>query len=262
MTYSLTLSEGELARYRMMAQGARAEEAAIWSAAGIRPGAAVADVGCGPGATLRLLAEEVGRQGRADGVDQAAEAVAAAIAEVGDLTQASARQGMATATGLPAGAYDVVMCRHVLAHNGGQESAIVAHLAGLARPGGAVYLVDIDANMFWIRPSDPDISDLQDRYHAYHEARGNDLGVGRTLGELLESAGLAVEAFRVGGPVLRVPPGLRGPAWAALDALLAAGLATADDVARWDAAFTRSDARVERPWAFFPTCIAVGRVGS
>ncbi len=34
------------------------------------------------------------------------------------------------------------MLRHVLAHNGGAEDAIVAHLATLLRPGGCLYLVD------------------------------------------------------------------------------------------------------------------------
>lgn len=42
MTYALRLSEDEQRRYRLMASMARTEEAAIWAAAGIRPGAAVA----------------------------------------------------------------------------------------------------------------------------------------------------------------------------------------------------------------------------
>jgi SAM-dependent methyltransferase len=262
MAYSLALSEDEQRRYRLMAQWARAEEGPAWAAAGIRPGAAIADVGCGPGAILRLLAEEAGHTGRADGVDQSSEAVAAALAAVDGLTQATVREAEATATGLPFGAYDVVTCRHVLAHNGGREAAIVGHLAALARPGGAVYLVDVDTSLLWMRPADPDVMDLQARYRAYHEGRGNDLTVGRSLGELLEGAGLTVEIFRCGGPVIRLPVGVRGPAWAARDALLATGLATADDVARWDAAFTRLDAQAPRPWGASPACVAVGRVSA
>src|SRR6201987_4197674 len=76
--YSLALSEQELLRYRMMAAIAADNEAAEWAAAGIVPGAGVADVGCGPGAVLRMLAERVGAAGQAVGVDADPGAVAVA----------------------------------------------------------------------------------------------------------------------------------------------------------------------------------------
>ncbi|GAA0947333.1 methyltransferase domain-containing protein [Pseudonocardia zijingensis] len=260
MTYALKLSEAERTRYRMMAELARSDEAEIWAAAGIRAGAAVADVGCGPGAVLRLLAHEVGAAGRADGVDQAPDVVAVAAAEVADLPQARVARGDAAATGLPLGEYDVAMCRHVLSHNGGREAAIVAHLRDLAGPGGIVYLVDVDFTALWINPPDPDLVELDARYRAYHDELGNDVTVGRSLGALLEGAGLVVEQFRFGGSVPRVPAGWRGPAWAAREALQAAGQASAEDLERWSAAFTRLDARADRPWVSIPLCVAVGRV--
>ncbi|MDP8927404.1 MAG: hypothetical protein M3O70_02205 [Actinomycetota bacterium] len=51
------------------------------------------------------------------------------------------RQGHATATGLVPGSLDVAVMRHVLPDNGGQEQAIVDHLASLVRPGDSVYVV-------------------------------------------------------------------------------------------------------------------------
>jgi SAM-dependent methyltransferase len=237
IAYALRLDPGERERYRMMAAAARQAEAVEWAHAGIGPGASIADVGCGPGALLRLLADEVGAEGRAIGVDGA----------------------VAAATGLPFGAFDVVMCRHVLAHNGGREAEIVGHLAELARPAGTVYLVDVDHSMLWVSPSDADVEDLHGRYLEYQTGRGNDLQVGRSLGPLLEGAGLAVEVFRVAGPIIRAPAGVRSPGWAARGELIAAGLATDADVARWDAAFRRMDALAERPWACMPVALAVGR---
>ncbi len=157
MAYALELTEAERARYRFMAESARTEERDQWAAAGIVPGARVADIGCGPGAVLRLLAEEVGERGWVDGVDADAVAVGAAVQEVAGLPQVAVRVGDATATGLDPGSYDVVMCRHVLAHNGGWEAAIVAHLAELTRPGGAVCLVDVDATAIRLYPEDPDL---------------------------------------------------------------------------------------------------------
>ncbi len=219
----------------------------------------MADIGCGPGAVLRLLAEQVGPAGQAQGVDCDAEAVTAATEEVGDLDQASVRQGQATASGLDPGSFDVVMCRHVLAHNGGQEAAIVAHLTTLARPGGAVYLVDADLTALWLAPRDPDLEELNARYITYQQKRGNDVTIGRSLGLLLEAAGLTVEIFRFGAPMMRHQAGYRPPAWAARAALMSAGAATHDDVVRWAAAFARLDANPVRPWRSMPICLAVGR---
>lgn len=260
MSYALLLSPEERSRYRFMAEQARASEAAEWAAAGIVPGARVADVGCGPGAMLRVLAETVGPDGRADGVDNDQTAVATAQEEIDGLAQASVRVGLATESGLPAGAYDAVMCRHVLAHNGVNEQAIVAHLTSLTRPGGAVFLVDVAAPLIQLYPDDPDIAELGERYREFHHRQGNDLAVGMRLGWLLEREGLAVQSFRTGGPVLRVPPGLRPPSWAAREAMVAAGLADADDLARWQAAFERIDQVAERPWMSVALFIAVGRV--
>lgn len=257
--YSLRLTEQELSRYRLMAAGAADNEAAEWSAAGIVPGARVADVGCGPGAVLRLLAERVGADGHAVGVDADPAAVSMARQQAADLPQASVQVGQADATGLEPGAFDVVMCRHVLAHNGGREPAIVAHLASLAAPGGCVYLVDVVASALRITSTGPELDDLNTRYQEFHRAKGNDLSVGLRLGDLLSDAGLAVQRYACRAPVIRLPPGMRPPSWAAREEMVAAGFATAADVKRWDEAFTRLDAAERRPWLFPASFVAIGR---
>ena len=106
-TYALRLSDDELGRYRWMAARARAEESDLWTAAGIVPGARVADVGCGPGAMLVTLAELVGPTGHVIGVDAAPAAVTAARAALaaarlgGPVAPGEVRQGRAENTGLP-----------------------------------------------------------------------------------------------------------------------------------------------------------------
>lgn len=258
-SYSLRLSEQELLRYRMMAASAADNEAAEWLAAGIVPGARIADVGCGPGAVLRLLAERAGSGGHAVGIDADPAAVAMAGQQVAGLPQAWVQAGQADATGLEPGAYDVVMCRHVLAHNGGREAAIVAHLASLAADGGCVYLVDVDATALRLTPGDPDLDDLNQRYRDFHRARGNDLSVGLRVGDLLAGAGLTVERYVCRAPVLRLPPGMRPPSWAARDEMAAAGFASGADIRRWDDAFARLDSAEHRPWLFPATFVAIGR---
>ena len=259
--YSLQLSEPELARYRMMAASAADHEAAEWSAAGIRPGARVADVGCGPGAVLRLLAERVGSAGRAVGIDADPSAVSIARQQIAGLPQAQVQVGQADATGLEAGAFDVVMCRHMLAHNGGREAAIVGHLASLAAPGGCVYLVDVDATTLRLTHIPPEVQDLHERYAEFHRARGDDLSVGLHLGDLLTEAGLTVERYACRAPVIRLQPGMRSPAWAARREMAAQGFATEADIERWAEGFARLDAAEQRPWLFPANFVAIGRRG-
>jgi SAM-dependent methyltransferase len=166
--------------------------------------------------------------------------------------------GAAADSGLELGTYDAVMCRHVLAHNGGREAEIVEHLIALARPGGAVVLVDVDGVASRTFPEDPDLADLNDRYREFQRARGNDIIIGMKLGWYLEQAGLSLTAFRYTGAVVRMPPALRLPSWAARDAMAAAGLADAGDVARWKRAYERVDRWEPRPWVHLVTFIAVG----
>ncbi|MFJ8086472.1 class I SAM-dependent methyltransferase [Streptomyces sp. NPDC096205] len=241
--YLLSLSEPEIARYRLMAEAAERRERDLWRAAGAVPGARIADVGCGPGAISLRLAGLAGPEGAVWAVDrdEGALTTASALAERAGVA-VHTLAGDAVATGLPAGTFDLVMLRHVLAHNGGREQAVVDHLATLARPGGgAVYLVDVDMRDFRVRGAPEVLLDLEDRYRELHRRRGNDLTVGSRLDELLTAAGLEVAAYEGHIEVVTPPPGMRGPAWAARDALVAEGLAGPEELARWDEAFRRME---------------------
>lgn len=258
--YALQLSDSELTRYEMMAARAHEHERDQWTAAGVVEGAVVADIGCGPGAVSIALARQVGQSGRVLAFDREPQAVATArtvMARAG-VTNVTVEASAADATGVAPGTVDVVMIRHVLAHNGGREAAIVGHAATLVRPGGSVYLIDTDGSGVRVRPSDPDVDDLNDRYWRWHRQQGNDPSVGLRLGELLAGAGLEVMEFSGRYDIMSPPPGLRPPTWAAREALVAAGLATADDVARWAAALARSDDFEPRPTIFVPIFCGIG----
>lgn len=259
--YALALSDAEIRRYRMMAEQAAKGEADAWRAAGIVAGARVADVGCGPGATLVVMAEIVGEGGSVIGVDADPAAIAAAVEmiESSGVANASARVGAADATGLPPGTFDVAVLRHVLAHNGGREPAIVDHLASLVRPGGCVYLADVELTAARLLPADPDATDMMERYAAFHCARGNDPRIGLRLGTLLKQAGLEVVEHCGRFNIFPVPPGMRPPPWTAREAMIAEGHASAGDVARWQAALERYDAAAEPPISFIPLFTAIGR---
>ncbi|MFE7174391.1 class I SAM-dependent methyltransferase [Streptomyces sp. NPDC057616] len=244
--YSLTLSDSEIRRYRLMADAAERRERELWTTAGAGPGARIADVGCGPGAVAVRLARLAAPDGAVWAVDRDAGALAVASA-LAERSGVAVRTGLAPAerTGLDAGAFDLVMMRHVLAHNGGHEQAIVDHLATLARPGGGtVYLVDVDISSSGLRNAPPAFDEMHELYGELHRRRGDDLNIGTRLDELLVAAGLDLVVFEGHIDVVTPPPGMRGPAWAAREALVAEGLATLDDVARWDAALREAEEEV------------------
>ena len=164
--YTLELSEPERMRYRMMAGLARENEADLWEYAGIVPGARVADVGCGPGAVLTEIAQIVGPEGTAVGVEPGQPAREAAREELDSLglEHVEVREGNGEATGLDPGAWDCVVMRHVLTHTGEAVERIVAHLATLLAPGGHLYLVDVDLDATRSSPADPDIQHQFERY--------------------------------------------------------------------------------------------------
>ncbi len=91
--------------------------------------------------------------------------------------------------------------RHVLAH--------------LVRPGGSVYLVDIDGTAARVLDGDPDLDDPDDAYLQWHRRRGNDLMTGLRLARLLARAGLDVVLHESRYTIARPPPGVRPPSWAA-----------------------------------------------
>lgn len=259
--YALALSDAEVARYQRMAENAFRHEAAQWAAAGIVEGAVVADVGCGPGAISTLTARLVGPGGLVWAVDQNAEAVATAEALAAKLGLANVhcRTGTATATGLDLGTFDVVVMRHVLAHNGGREQEIVDHLASLVKPGGCVYLVDVEHRALRARPSLADLDDMGERYWNFQTARGNDLSVGLRLGDLVTGAGLELVEHRGWYDIMPAAPGFRTPPWAARHAMVEAGFATQEDIDRWTEAWAMNDAAPERRTVFVPLFSATGR---
>jgi hypothetical protein len=151
------------------------------------------------------------------------------------------------------------MVRHVLAHNGGAEDAIVAHLATLVRPGGCLYLVDSDGTAFRTLPEHTDLADLNDRYGAFRAARGDDNRAGLRLADRVARAGLELLEFSGRYFIGQPPPAIRPPSWAAREAMVAAGVATEDDVRRWDRAFQEVQAAPVPRTIFAPLFTAVGR---
>jgi SAM-dependent methyltransferase len=182
-------------------------------------------------------------------------------AEEAGLSNVGFSEGAADRTGLDPESVDVVMLRHVLAHNGGREQGIVNHLASLVRPGGAVYLVDVEMTAFRVYPVEKTavVTEINECYRQFHAGLGNDLSVGLRLGELLEHAGLEQVDHRGRYEVVQPWAGMRPPPWAAREQMLAAGVTTDSDIERWQAEFERLDRGEMSLTLFVPTFTAFAR---
>jgi len=206
------------------------------------------------------MAEVVGEAGAVTGIDgdPSAVAVARALLAAEGRCNAQVQAGDVGATALPAGSFDVAVLRHVLAHNQREEKQIVEHAASLVRPGGCVYLVDIDHTMFRRRDTPPVLEEMWGRYSEFHAARGNDLRVGLRLGTLLRTAGLTIVLDELVGIAVDFDARSPGPAWAAREAMLAAGVVSGADLSRWATELAATTHALPGR-SYVPVFVAVGR---
>jgi SAM-dependent methyltransferase len=106
----------------------------------LRAGAAVLDVGCGPGQVARLIADAFPAS-RVTGVDVVPEAVERARADAGDRPNLDFRVGDAAQLA-DAGAFDVVLAVDVV-HDLGRPREALAGMRRALVPGGVFVMVDI-----------------------------------------------------------------------------------------------------------------------
>jgi ubiquinone/menaquinone biosynthesis C-methylase UbiE len=236
--YSFALDQAELARYDAMAARAVEHEAGLWDTAGIITGAAVVDLGCGPGAFLAALATRTAPSGTVVGVDAAGHAVAAAQALVVQRSlggRVRIVHAGAQHTGLEPASFDVVFIRNLLVHNGPATGAILSHARRLLRPGGHLLCAEPDITGLRFPRRAAAEQELEQRWIQMMRSMGNNPGLGAEgqLAGLISAAGFIPDSA-----VHRVDPldVERSPAWTARQMMLDKGFATPADIARWDTA--------------------------
>jgi ubiquinone/menaquinone biosynthesis C-methylase UbiE len=156
--YALGHSAEELERLETQARIVDPVTRHFWATAGVGPGMRVLDVGCGAGHTTVLLAEMVGEQGHVVGIDNAAEAVAAAQARSRDRGNVSYVHADPTRYGFDA-PFDAVVGRYVLMFQP-DPAGFFAAASRHARPGGVVCFHELDANGVTSRPPVPTFNRL------------------------------------------------------------------------------------------------------
>jgi len=149
----------------------------------LKPGMDVLDVGCGTGAVTRILAERV-FPGRVVGVDFSEERLRAAERIARETGVRNVRYVRADVRELDLGEeqFDVVFSRclfQYLAGKAGEDT--LAAMKRRTRTGGTVCVADIDGNLLYRYPLDPELGRLLQDFLEEVEKTGFDPYVGRKL---------------------------------------------------------------------------------
>ena len=190
--YPLGSSAGESARLWRQADELAPDSAALLDRAGVRPGQAAVDLGCGPRGILDLLADRVSPGGRVVGLDSdpAHTAMAAAFVTSRKLRRVQIVTADARRTGLLSGSFDLVHARTLLV-NLPDPAQAVAEMVRLAKPGGAVAVAEPDTQHALCYPPNPAFDRICRIFAAAFSRNGADLAIGRRVPELFRQAGLA-----------------------------------------------------------------------
>jgi SAM-dependent methyltransferase len=189
--YALGRDPVETARLRRQSEELRPDSAALLDRAGIGPGQAAIDLGCGPAGVLDLLSERVSPGGRVVGVDADPVHVAMARQHAAERHLDGVEVVLADArhTGMTADSFDLVHARTLLVTVPEPEE-VIAEMVRLARPAGWIASFEVDAEYALCYPPLAAWSRLHAIFHAAFARNGADLHIGRRVPELYRAAGL------------------------------------------------------------------------
>lgn len=119
------------------------EQQALW--AGLKPGMRVADIGCGPGKTTRILFRMAQPGGRAVGLDFSKDRIQYADEHYREDGIEFVRKGVFDDLSA-LGTFDFIFVRFVLEYHRSSGFEFVKRLTDLLNPGGTMCLIDLDQN--------------------------------------------------------------------------------------------------------------------
>lgn len=163
------------------------------SAAYVEPhlfaGAALLDVGCGPGSITVEFADRVGEGGRVLGIDLADDVIAQAAESVSDRTNLEFAVMDLYALDVDDDSFDIVHAHQVLQHVSDPVAAL-REMARVTKPGGVVAVRDADyAGMHWAPAVGP-LDDWMRIYRSVAHANDAEPDAGRHLVRWARQAGL------------------------------------------------------------------------
>ncbi|GIJ72646.1 methyltransferase domain-containing protein [Virgisporangium ochraceum] len=190
-TYVMGRTPQEYERLRQQARIWEPATAALLDRVGLAPGARCLDVGCGPGETMRLMADRVGASGRVVGLDTDADLGRAALESLPadrcsfDFVEADVEKD----PDLPEGGFDLVFGRLVLLHLADPVAAL-RRMWRWTAPGGHLVVQDYDLRGVDSYPPLPVVDEWRRVFLGTYAAAGRDVRLGHRLPTLFAGAGI------------------------------------------------------------------------
>jgi 2-polyprenyl-3-methyl-5-hydroxy-6-metoxy-1,4-benzoquinol methylase len=192
--YALGRTPGEYERLRAQARVWESATGRLLDQVGLAPGASCLDAGCGPGETMRLMAQRVGPAGRVLGIDVDASlgAMAEAALHGAGHHHCHFHAHDLTAGGpIPGAPFDLVYARLLLFHLP-QRRAVLARLWDAVAPGGHLVVQDYDLRSVDVLPALDSVEELGRVVTGAFTAAGCDVHAGARLPQLFVQAGVGV----------------------------------------------------------------------
>jgi SAM-dependent methyltransferase len=190
--YVLGRTRQEYERVRAQAQSWNRVTARLLEEVGVAPGAACLDAGCGPGETMRMMAERVGPAGRVLGldVDGTMAGTTRAVLRSEGYQQCDVRIHDVTEDApIPGGPFDLVYARLLLFHLP-QRVAVLRRLWEAVAPGGRLLVQDYDLRGAHTVPDVRSVGELLRLLIEGMTAAGCDVTAGARLPLLFAQAGI------------------------------------------------------------------------
>jgi ubiquinone/menaquinone biosynthesis C-methylase UbiE len=252
--YALGRTPEEYERLRGQARVWEAATGRLLDQVGLAAGASCLDAGCGPGETMRVMAQRVGPAGRVLGVDVDAGLGAVALAMLhgaGHRNCGFLAHDLAAGGHIPGAPFDVVYARLLLFHLP-QRVAVLARLWDAVAPGGHLVVQDYDIRSVSVLPALDSADELLRVLLGAFTAAGCDVYAGARLAQLFAQAGVgSPDGTDVAGRIEPLATGralLEGTFRSVLPTALAHGITTEPAAAAALAAMDRDAGRfADRP---------------
>ena len=252
--YALARTPQEYERLRTQSRTWEPTTARLLDRLPLAAGSRCLDAGCGPGETMRLMAERVGPGGYVLGIDVDARLGAWAAVELqqaGHCQCDFSRTDVTACESIPGEPFDLVYARLLLYHLP-QRIAVLRRLWDAVAPGGHLLIQDYDVRTVGVLPTLGSVDEFGRMIVDAFLAAGCDVHVGARLPELFGRAGIGTpDGTDVAGriePLAQAQDFLKSVYQSVAPRAISRGILTQERADAWGSELTRdADRFPERP---------------